>query len=38
VESKRLKVMGYGPAKPMTSNKSAEGRALNRRVELNRLP
>jgi len=38
VESKRLKVMGYGQAKPMGSNKTAEGKALNRRVELNRLP
>ncbi len=37
VAAKRLKVMGYGSAKPITSNRSAEGRAMNRRVELNRL-
>jgi len=37
VDSKRLKVMGYGSSRPISSNKSAEGRALNRRVELNRI-
>jgi OOP family OmpA-OmpF porin len=37
VDSKRLKVMGYGSSRPVSSNTSAEGRALNRRVELNRL-
>jgi outer membrane protein OmpA-like peptidoglycan-associated protein len=35
VDPGRLRVMGYGPAKPIASNNSAEGRALNRRVELN---
>ena len=37
VDSKRLKVTGYGSSRPISSNTSAEGRALNRRVELNRL-
>ncbi len=36
VGSKRLKVMGYGSAKPISSNRTGEGRAMNRRVELNR--
>ncbi len=37
VDPKRLKVIGYGPSRPISPNTSAEGRALNRRVELNRL-
>ncbi len=37
VDAKRLKVMGYGSSRPIAPNTSAEGRALNRRVELNRL-
>jgi outer membrane protein OmpA-like peptidoglycan-associated protein len=37
VDSKRLKVMGYGSSRPLSPNTSAEGRALNRRVELNRV-
>ena len=36
VDAKRLKVMGYGSSRPLAPNTSAEGRALNRRVELNR--
>ena len=36
VDSKRLRVMGYGFSRPMVPNSSAENRALNRRVELNR--
>ncbi len=37
VEAKRLKVMGYGSSRPLGPNTSAEGRAFNRRVELNRV-
>ncbi len=37
VDPKRLKVMGYGSSRPLGPNTSAEGRALNRRVELNRI-
>lgn len=37
VDSKQLKVIGYGSSRPIGPNTSAEGRALNRRVELNRL-
>lgn len=33
VGKNRVSVKGYGPANPMTSNSTAEGRALNRRVE-----
>ncbi len=34
VTSNRLTAKGYGPGKPLVSNKSASGRAKNRRVEL----
>jgi OOP family OmpA-OmpF porin len=33
----RLVARGYGPDKPIADNKSVEGRAQNRRVELNLL-
>ena len=32
----RIRAKGYGPDKPVASNRTAEGRATNRRVELNR--
>ena len=37
VESDRLVARGYGLTKPITSNASVSGRAMNRRVELKRL-
>jgi chemotaxis protein MotB len=38
VDPKRLKVVGYGQYHPVSSNKSAEGRKLNRRIEIKMLP
>ena len=34
VKSKTITAVGYGPDRPKASNKSAEGRAKNRRVEI----
>jgi len=34
VDAKRLHPIGVGPAAPIASNKTEEGRARNRRVEL----
>jgi len=34
IDASRLTAIGYGEAKPVTTNKTAEGRTLNRRVEL----
>jgi OOP family OmpA-OmpF porin len=36
VAADRITAKGYGPDKPVASNRTAEGRAQNRRVELNR--
>ncbi len=38
VATGRLVVSGYGPRYPLASNDSAEGRMLNRRVEIKLLP
>ncbi|WP_454998875.1 OmpA family protein [Capnocytophaga gingivalis] len=35
IASDRLESKGYGPEKPIASNKNKKGRALNRRVEIN---
>jgi outer membrane protein OmpA-like peptidoglycan-associated protein len=37
VAADRLTAVGYGPSKPIASNKTDAGRAQNRRVELTRL-
>ena len=37
VTAENLTFQGYGETKPMADNKTAEGRALNRRVELRRM-
>ncbi len=37
VAADRLTAVGFGPSKPIASNKTAAGRAQNRRVELTRL-
>jgi outer membrane protein OmpA-like peptidoglycan-associated protein len=38
LDANRLKISGYGPRYPIASNDSAEGRLLNRRVEIQLLP
>ena len=35
IDQSRLESIGYGPDKPIASNKNKKGRALNRRVEIN---
>jgi outer membrane protein OmpA-like peptidoglycan-associated protein len=37
VAADRLTARGFGPSKPIASNKTAEGRSQNRRVELTRV-
>lgn len=34
----RMRTKGYGPADPVASNDTSQGRARNRRIELHRLP
>jgi len=37
VSPSQLTVKGYGPDKPIASNKTKDGRAQNRRVELDQI-
>jgi OmpA-OmpF porin, OOP family len=37
VAANRMVVKGYGESKPVADNKTKEGRAQNRRVELTKL-
>jgi outer membrane protein OmpA-like peptidoglycan-associated protein len=37
VESRRMKPAGYGSGKPIAPNRTAQGRAANRRIEIHRL-
>ena len=38
IEASRLTAIGYGSERPIFSNKTAQGRAKNRRVELKIIP
>lgn len=38
VAPSRVEARGYGPSRPVATNRTADGRARNRRVELRRLP
>lgn len=38
VDPKRLKVVGYGQYRPISSNETDEGRKINRRIEIKLLP
>ncbi|MBN1948148.1 MAG: OmpA family protein, partial [Candidatus Cloacimonetes bacterium] len=37
ITAERLKAKGYGPDKPIADNNTAEGRAMNRRIEFFKL-
>jgi outer membrane protein OmpA-like peptidoglycan-associated protein len=37
IESRRMKPLGYGSANPIGPNRTAIGRAANRRIEIRRL-
>ncbi|MEO0231192.1 MAG: OmpA family protein, partial [candidate division WOR-3 bacterium] len=37
IEPERIKTVGYGDTRPVASNETEEGRALNRRIEIKLL-
>jgi OOP family OmpA-OmpF porin len=37
IEARRLKTVGYGSTKPIAPNRTAQGRANNRRIQIQRL-
>jgi outer membrane protein OmpA-like peptidoglycan-associated protein len=37
IEERRIKTVGYGASKPLGANRTAQGRALNRRIQIRRL-
>jgi outer membrane protein OmpA-like peptidoglycan-associated protein len=37
IESKRIKAVGFGPSSPIADNRTAEGRRMNRRIEIVRI-
>ncbi|MDB5050147.1 MAG: Myxococcales trans domain protein [Fibrobacteres bacterium] len=37
IETRRLKTIGYGTSKPLGPNRTAQGRAVNRRIQIRRL-
>ena len=38
IDQNRLKAQGFGPEKPIESNKTEAGRSKNRRVEFSKIP
>jgi outer membrane protein OmpA-like peptidoglycan-associated protein len=37
IESRRIKAVGYGSSRPVAPNRTAQGRASNRRIQIHRL-
>jgi OOP family OmpA-OmpF porin len=37
IEARRLKPVGYGASRPLAPNRTAKGRAANRRIQIHRL-
>ena len=37
IDPQRMRAMGFGPSNPIGDNKTAAGRALNRRIEVVRM-
>ncbi len=37
IEARRMKTVGYGASKPLAANRTAQGRAQNRRIQIRRI-